>query len=89
MLVLGREGSSWDEVGMCCDNEACKVELKSSIRSPAQVSVFQALGEKSASERKKRGRTKASRDERRESFLPSSSLVVSLAQFFFARPQQP
>ena len=20
MLVLGREGSSWDEMGMCCDN---------------------------------------------------------------------
>ena len=20
ILVLGREGSSWDEMGMCCDN---------------------------------------------------------------------
>ena len=32
MLVLGGEGSSWDEMGMCCDKmKTCKLELK--IRS--------------------------------------------------------
>ena len=37
MLVLGRESSSWDEMGLCCDNVKPELELKSRTRTQSRT----------------------------------------------------
>ena len=37
MLALGRDSSSWDEMGMCCDNvKPENLELKSCTRTQSR-----------------------------------------------------
>ena len=44
MLVLGRESSSWDEMGMCCDNvQPENIELKSRTRTQSRTVVQTSL----------------------------------------------
>ena len=40
MLVLGREGSSWDEMGMCYDNvKPAKYNSRSRTRSRTRTQI--------------------------------------------------